>query len=75
MSLAGQPAGDALSALRYLGPAGVNGDAINRIREALSKEEFEVLRGATTVMPSWLSDAFFRREHPVPAENWEPAIA
>jgi len=75
MALAGRLAGQALCALRYLGPAGVSSDAINRIRAVLTDDEFEVLRGASAAMPSWLSDAFFRFEHPVPVENREPAIA
>jgi len=74
MALAGRPAGEALAALRYLGSEGVNSEVINRIRAVLPDEEFEVLRGATNVMPSWLSDAFFQYEHAMSAEHREVAV-
>jgi hypothetical protein len=74
MALAGRPAGEALTALRYLGPEGVSSEAIARVRSALPEEEFAVLRGATTAMPSWLSGAFFHFEHPRPAEHRKPAL-
>jgi len=75
MALAGRPAGEALTALRYLGAEGANSQAISRIRAVLTEEEFEVLRGATTAMPSWLSDAFFHFENPAPGQHREPALA
>lgn len=75
MALAGRPAGEALTALRYLGSEGANSEAITRIRAVLPEEEFEVLRGATTAMPSWLSDAFFHFEHPKPEKQRETALA
>lgn len=45
MALAGRPAGEALTALRYLGSERANSEAITRIRAVLPEEAFEVLRG------------------------------
>lgn len=60
--LAGQPAGAALSALRYLGPKNVTYQVITQVRSALPDSEFARLRAETAAMPSWLSDAFYRYE-------------
>ncbi len=63
LRLAGRPAGTALSALRYLGPANVTPEVLAQVRSALPAEEFEVLRGETAAMPAWLHDAFYRFEY------------
>lgn len=57
MELAGSPAGEALSALLYLGKHEVTPEVVERARAALSDEEFSRLRAATAAMPSWLSDS------------------
>lgn len=57
MELAGTPAGEALSALLYLGKHEVTQAVVERVRAALSDEEFSRLRAATAAMPSWLSDS------------------
>lgn len=53
MELAGSPAGEALSALLYLGKHEVTPEIVERVRAALSDEEFS----RPAVMPSWLSDS------------------
>ncbi len=62
LTLAGRPAGLALSALWYLGKKEVTPSLIETIRRKLSIEEFEALKSATSVMPAWMSDAMFRHE-------------
>ena len=59
---AGRPAGQALSALWYLGRGGVTSKVIKTLRGILPPEEFEALRGATQVMPSWMAEAFANAE-------------
>jgi len=60
LALAGRPAGAALSALWYLGRGEVTSKVIAQIRTKLSPEEFQALRSSTELMPSWMSDAFYR---------------
>lgn len=62
LTLAGSPAGMALSALYYLGRSEVTMAIIAKIREKLSPSEFELLRNSTEIMPSWMSDVFYRYE-------------
>lgn len=52
---AGKKPGLALSALWYLGKDNINAEAVRRIREGLSTEEFETLR--TSKMPAWMACA------------------
>ncbi len=61
MRLAGTPAGEALSALLYLGKNEVTPEIIDRVRGSLGDKEFAQLRGAaaTTAMPAWLSDGLY----------------
>lgn len=61
MGLAGTPAGEALSALLYLGRSEVTPSVVEAVRTKLGKEQFEALRSAaaTTAMPSWLSDSLY----------------
>lgn len=62
MGLAGTPAGEALSALLYLGKNEVTPEIIDRVRAALGEKEFAHLRAAaaTTAMPAWLSDGLYK---------------
>ncbi|WP_036232638.1 DUF6088 family protein [Marinobacterium litorale] len=52
---AGKKPGLALSALWYLGKDNIDAEAVRRIREGLSTEEFETLR--TSKMPAWMANA------------------
>ena len=77
LALAGRPAGTALSALRYLGPKYVTPQVITQVRSSLPESEFAFLRAETTVMPGWLSDVFYRFEHPkesAPSTETEMAV-
>jgi hypothetical protein len=60
MELAGRPAGMALTALYYLGKEEVTPTVVGEIRKKLAPAEFEKLRTSTTIMPSWMSDVFYR---------------
>ncbi len=60
MTLAGRPAGLALAAMWYLGKAEVTPALIEKIRHKLSGDEFKALAAATSAMPAWMSEAFFR---------------
>jgi hypothetical protein len=63
LTLAGTPAGTALSALRYLGKGGVNREVLEHVRSVIGLNEFVRLRNETGAMPAWLSDELFRFEH------------
>ena len=52
----GEPAGDALSALWYLGKKEVTPETVARIAERLPPEDFAKLR--TADMPAWMAAAF-----------------
>lgn len=58
LALAGRPAGEALSALWYLGRKQAGPGAIAALRSRLAPEEFEALKGAASVMPAWMADLF-----------------
>ena len=60
LALAGRPAGEALSALWYLGKGHVGPATIVSLRTRLAPEEFAVLRGATNVMPTWMADVMHK---------------
>jgi hypothetical protein len=77
LALAGRPAGEALRALRYLGPKQVTPAVIAKVQGVLPAAEFKTLREETSAMPAWLSDAFFRfeRSEGVEAESKEMALA
>ena len=62
LALAGRPAGTALAALWYLGKREVNVAVIEQVRERLSPEEFQALRGAASSQPGWMVEAFQRYE-------------
>lgn len=54
LALAGRPAGQALSALWYLGRHQVTPATFRRIAEQLPNPEFEALCQAKAVMPAWM---------------------
>jgi len=58
LALAGRPAGEALMALWYLGKEQVGPGTVAQLRSRLPAGEFEALRGAVGVMPSWMAEAF-----------------
>lgn len=62
LTLAGRPAGQALSALWYLGKSEVTPAVIETIRKKLSPTEFVALKAAVPIMPAWMADAFHRSE-------------
>lgn len=62
LALAGRPAGVALSALYYLGREEVTPVVIEKVRQKLEPAEFQTLRSSTELMPSWMSDVFYRYE-------------
>ena len=57
MILAGRPAGQALSALWYLGREHVTPASFAQIASKLRPSEFEALCGAKTSMPAWMVEA------------------
>ena len=60
--LGARPAGEALSALWYLGKQHTTPEVIAQIRSKLPPEEYEVLKGAKASMPEWMADALRRSE-------------
>ncbi len=65
LTLAGRPAGMALSALWYLGRRQVTPTTFERIAAKLPQAEFEVLRNAKSSMPAWMLEALRRYEEGV----------
>ena len=63
--LAGRPAGQALSALWYLGRGQVTPGTFAHMARKLPKAEFEALRQAKSAMPGWMADALLRYEEGV----------
>ncbi|MCI4231526.1 DUF6088 family protein [Dickeya dianthicola] len=55
--LAGRPAGQALSALWYLGRHEVTSGTFQRIAQKLAPTEFQALCSAKASMPAWMLDA------------------
>lgn len=66
LALAGRPAGQALSALWYLGRHQVTPGTFKRIAQKLSSSEFEALREAKASMPAWMVEALTRYEQSEP---------
>lgn len=62
LALAGRPAGQALSALWYLGKNQVTPNTFEQISDKLPKPEFEALCGAKAVMPMWMQNALYLYE-------------
>jgi hypothetical protein len=57
MALAGRPAGEALSALWYLGRNEVTPETFEQIEERLPSNEFAALTNNQEVMPGWMRSA------------------
>jgi hypothetical protein len=70
MQHAGTPVGTAIAALRYLGKEQVTQQVIATLAQALTNEDFQTLRQATTALPGWAMDKFYeyeaRRDHRIP---------
>ena len=62
MQFAGTPVGVAITALRYLGKKQVTAKVIAALERALTAEEFQRLRLATTALPGWAMDKFYAYE-------------
>ncbi len=62
LALAGRPAGEALSALWYLGRHEVMPETIGILQKHLPQEEFKKLSQSRSIMPAWMSDVFSRFE-------------
>jgi hypothetical protein len=75
LALSGTPAGEALRAMRYLGPKQVNSEVIAKVKSALPLSEYERLRAETSVMPYWLSDKFYRFEHSRPKASMDQEVS
>ncbi|WP_413736003.1 DUF6088 family protein [Sodalis sp. RH21] len=60
--LAGRPAGQALSALWYLGRHQVTPDTFKRVAEKLAPTEFQALQEAKSSMPAWMTEALMAYE-------------
>ena len=57
LALAGRPAGQALSALWYLGRSQVTPHTFKQIAKKLPADEFEALSKAKASMPAWMVEA------------------
>lgn len=66
LALAGRPAGQALSALWYLGRQHVTADTFRHLAHTLSSTEFDALRQAQHLMPSWMAQALAAYEKHLP---------
>lgn len=62
MQYAGTAVGAAIAALRYLGKNEVTMEVIARLEQALTDEDFQTLRQATTALPGWVMDKFYQYE-------------
>ena len=62
LALAGRPAGQALSALWYLGRNQVTANTFKQIAKKLSASEFEALSQAKSSMPAWMTEALSNYE-------------
>jgi len=67
LALAGRPAGQALSALWYLGRDEVTPDTFRQIAGKLPPDEFEALCAAKASMPAWMVRALLAYEQSEPA--------
>jgi hypothetical protein len=62
MQYAGTAVGTAIAAIRYLGKENVTPQVIGKLEQALTQEDFQTLRTATTALPDWAMDKFFEYE-------------
>ena len=60
LALSGRPAGDALSALWYLGRNEVTPQTFEQIEGRLPPEEFSTLVEKQEIMPGWMRDSLIR---------------
>lgn len=60
LALAGEPAGVALAALRYLGKSEVTTATVKRVAEAIGSVAFARLRENVSAMPAWLADVVLK---------------
>ena len=67
MALAGRPAGEALSALWYLGRNEVTPETFEQIEERLPSNEFAALTNNKEIMPGWMRNALneYQKVHAV----------
>jgi hypothetical protein len=67
MALAGRPAGEALSALWYLGRNEVTAETFEQIEERLPSNEFAALTNNKEIMPGWMRNALneYQKVHAV----------
>ena len=67
MALAGRPAGEALSALWYLGRNEVTAETFEQIEERLPSNEFAALINNKEIMPGWMRNALneYQKVHAV----------
>jgi hypothetical protein len=63
LALAGRPAGQALSALWYLGRRHVTPETFRQIEARLPAAEFQVLRESKSLMPAWMTEMLIRYEN------------
>lgn len=63
LALAGTPAGQAMSALWYLGKKEVNGATFAKLAQQLPPNEFRTLSAHKSSMPTWMASALTRYEN------------
>ena len=62
MQFAGTAVGVAVSDIRYLGKEQFTFDVIAKLEQSLTTEDFQTLRHATTALPGWAMDKFYKYE-------------
>lgn len=62
MALGAGPAGEALTALWYLGKKQVTPQVIGQIKSRMPAEEYEALKNASALMPAWMAESVRRYE-------------
>lgn len=65
LALGERPAGEALTALWYLGKRQVTPQVIGQIKSRMAPEEYEVLKGASASMPAWMAESIrnYEKQH------------
>ena len=62
MALGAGPAGEALTALWYLGKKQVTPQVIGQIKSRMPADEYDVLKNASALMPAWMAESVRRYE-------------
>lgn len=62
MQYAGTTVGAAIAAIRYLGKKEFSLKIISKLNQRLKKDDFQTLRQATTALPGWAMDMFYKYE-------------